>query len=176
VDGGKKMITDMGRHRLAGPKAAVRMPGFYCFFIFRYSLCPSPNHGFVMSLVQPQILPPTLTQKAANDVPLTRKLLEQALADLSERLYRSFQRQVRLVVHGGAVMVLHKSFNHRESTNDVDYIHRSFVSEHRALGFPHAEHKLRSCIADTARKFDLGADWMNDHADVALPWALECVK
>ena len=24
-------------------------------------------------------------------------------------------------------------------------------------------------------KFGLGADWMNDHADVALPWAKECV-
>jgi hypothetical protein len=130
----------------------------------------------VMSLVQLPIQPPAPTLKAVNDVPLTRKLLEQALSDLSERLYRSFRRQVRLVVHGGAVMVLHKAFNHRESTQDIDYIHRSFVSEYRALGFPDAEQRLRSCIADTARKFNLGADWMNDHADVALPWASECVK
>ena len=110
-----------------------------------------------------------------NDVPLTRKVLTRALSDLSERLYYSFRCQVRLVVHGGAVMVLHPSFSHRESTQDVDYIHRSFVSEYRALGFPDAEQRLRTCIADTAYKFGLGADWMNDHADEALPWALECV-
>ena len=113
--------------------------------------------------------------KDENNVPLTRKLLKQALSDLSEKLYRFFRRQVRLVVHGGAVMVLHPLFSHRESTQDVDYIHRSFVSEYRALGFPDAEQRLRTCIAETARKFGLGADWMNDHADVALPWALECV-
>ena len=117
--------------------------------------------------------PPVPTLNELNDVPLTRKLLTQALSDLSERLYRSFRRQVRLVVHGGAVMVLHPSLSHRESTQDVDYVHRSFVSEYRALGFPDADQRLRTCIAGTARKFVLGADWMNDHADVALPWALE---
>jgi len=72
-------------------------------------------------------------------------------------------------------MVLHPSLSHRESTQDVDYLHRSFVSEYRALGFPDAGQRLRTCIAETAHKFVLGADWMNDHADVALPWALECV-
>jgi hypothetical protein len=113
------------------------------------------------------------TLKAINDTPLTRKFLKQVLTDLSERLYRSFGRQVRLVVHGGAVMVLHPSFTHRESTQDVDYIHRSFVSEFRALGYKDAEQRLRKCIAETALKFNLGADWMNDHADVALPMALD---
>ena len=98
------------------------------------------------------------------------------LANRFKRLYRSFHRQVRLVVHGSAVMVLHKAFNHRESTQDIDYLHRSFVNEYRALEFPDAEQRLRSCIVDTARKFGLGADWMNDHADVALPLALERVK
>jgi hypothetical protein len=119
--------------------------------------------------------PPVPVLKEVNEVSLTRKLLTRALSDLSERLYRSFRRQVRLVVHGGAVMVLHPSFSHRESTQDVDYVHRSFVSEYRALGFPDAEQRLRMCIAGTARQFGLGADWMNDHADVALPWALEYV-
>lgn len=121
-------------------------------------------------------LPTAPTLKPVNDVPLTRTLLLQVLSDLSERLYRSFRRQVRLVVHGGAVMVLHPYFTHRESTQDVDYIHRSFVSEYRALGFSDAEQRLRACIAETAYRFHLGADWMNDHADVALPLALECVR
>jgi hypothetical protein len=116
------------------------------------------------------------TLKPINDIPLTRTLLKQVLSDLSERLYRSFRRQVRLVVHGGAVMVLHPSFTHRDSTQDVDYIHRSFLKEYRALGFPDAEQRLRGCIAETAYRYKLGADWMNDHADVALPWAIECVQ
>lgn len=119
---------------------------------------------------QPPILRPV------NDVPLTRKLLKQVLSDLSERLYRSFRQQVRLVVHGGAVMVLHSHFTHRESTQDVDYIHRSFANEYRALGFTDAEQRLRTCIAETAYRYNLGADWMNDHADVALPLAVECVQ
>lgn len=116
------------------------------------------------------------TYKPVNDIRLTRQLLLQVLSDLSERLYHSFRRQVRLVVHGGAVMVLHPSFSHREFTQDVDYIHRSFVSEYRGLGIQDAEQRLRTCIAETASRFNLGADWMNDHADVALPWALECVQ
>lgn len=120
--------------------------------------------------------PAAPTLKPVNDVPLTRTLLKQVLSDLSERLYRSFRRQVRLVVHGGAVMVLHPSFTHRDSTQDVDYIHRSFAKEYRSLGFADAEQRLRGCIAETAYRFNLGADWMNDHADVALPYALECVQ
>ena len=56
------------------------------------------------------------------NVPPTRELLTQALSDLSERLYCSIRREVRLVVYGGAVMVLHPSFFRRESTQDVDYI------------------------------------------------------
>ncbi|KAH9961806.1 hypothetical protein BC827DRAFT_1260384 [Russula dissimulans] len=111
--------------------------------------------------------------KPVNDVPLTRETLTRVLNDLSDRLYRSFRRQVRLVVHGGAVMVLHHSLKHRESTQDIDYIHRSFVAEYRALGFSDAEQRLHKCIAETALKYNLGADWMNDHADVALPWAFD---
>jgi hypothetical protein len=131
----------------------------------------------ITSLALPTATAPAApTLKPINDIPLTRTLLKQVLSDLSERLYRSFRRQVRLVVHGGAVMVLHPSFTHRGSTQDVDYIHRSFVKEYRALGFPDAEQRLRGCIAETAYRYHLGADWMNDHADVALPWAHECVQ
>lgn len=128
------------------------------------------------SLVTLPSAPSAPLLKPVNDVPLTRSLLKQVLSDLSERLYRSFRRQVRLVVHGGAVMVLHPYFTHRQSTQDVDYIHRSFVKEYRALGFSDAEQRLRNCIAETAYRYNLGADWMNDHADVALPMALECVR
>ena len=134
----------------------------------------------LLTLQAPVTVPLTVpvslsTLKAVNDIPLTRSLLKRALRDLSERLYYSFRRQVRLVVHGGAVMVLHPSLRHRESTQDVDYIHRSFVTEYRDLGFPDPGRLLRKCIAETALKYNLGADWMNDHADVALPMAREYV-
>ncbi|KAF8258641.1 hypothetical protein EI94DRAFT_1754017 [Lactarius quietus] len=145
-----------------------------------YYLQPQPpQHMMWATIPQPVVAPPPFprapiqTLKPINDIPLTRNLLKLVLTDLSERLYRSFRRQVRLVVHGGAVMVLHTSFKHRESTQDIDYIHRAFVKEYHALGFTDAEERLRSCIAETAAKFNLGADWMNDHADIALPMALD---
>jgi hypothetical protein len=72
-------------------------------------------------------------------------------------------------------MVLHLSFSHRENNQDVDYIHWSFVAEYRAPSFYDANHRLRTCIAKTASKLGLGADWMNDHVDMVLPWALQCV-
>src|SRR6266702_2001645 len=135
-----------------------------------------PPQPKMWSIPSPVVaLPRAHSLKQVNDIPLTRALLKRVLNDFSERLYRSFRRQVRLVVHGGAVMVLHPSFTHRESTQDVDYIHRAFAAEYRALGFTDAEERLRSCIAETAAMFNLGADWINDHADVALPMALECV-
>jgi hypothetical protein len=70
-------------------------------------------------------------------------------------------------------MVVYPSFSHRESAQDVDYIPRSFVSEYRALGFPDARQRLRTCIAEIARKFGLGTDWMSHPADLAFPRALE---
>jgi hypothetical protein len=100
----------------------------------------------------------------------------EVLSDLSERLYRSFGRQVSLVVHGGGVMVLHPAFQCRGYTQDIDYIHRSFVREYTALGFRDAEQRLRACIEMTAYHFKLGADWMNHHADMMLPWAAEWVQ
>ena len=128
---------------------------------------------------QPMIRTPVVAAPFApiNDIPLTRLLLRIVLKDLSERLYRSFQRQVRLVVHGGAVIVLHPSFTYtdRASTQDINYIHRGFAAEYRELGFTDAEQRLRTCIAETTANFNLGVDWMNDNADVVLPWALECV-
>ena len=73
-----------------------------------------------------------------------------------------------LVVHGGAVMVIHPSLLHPKT---FDYVDRSIVSEYRVLGFPDAGQRPRMFIAETAYKF---RDWMNDDEDVALPWALEC--
>ena len=110
---------------------------------------------------------------ALNMVALTRELLLGALHDLSLRLAAHFPSTVRLVVHGGVVMVLYPQLACRNATRDVDYIHRSFESEWIARGVSDAGPLLRQCIKQTARKHGLGADWMNAHADVALPMARE---
>ncbi|RDX44454.1 hypothetical protein OH76DRAFT_1359593 [Lentinus brumalis] len=104
-----------------------------------------------------------------NEVNMTRELLIGALHDLSLRLATYFPSTVRLVVHGGAVMVLHPQLACRDMTRDVDYLHRSFEAEWMARGVSDAGPRLLTCIKATARAFGLGADWMNACADVALP-------
>jgi hypothetical protein len=74
------------------------------------------------------------------------------------------------------VMILHPAFQCSGYTQDIDYIHRSFVREYTALGFRDAEQRLRTCIEMTAYHFKLGADWMNHHADMTLPWAVKWVQ
>ncbi|KAI0701304.1 hypothetical protein BC835DRAFT_1411452 [Cytidiella melzeri] len=106
-----------------------------------------------------------------NQVLLDNHHLHEVLHDLSERLFRYFAQTVRLVIHGGAVMVLHKSLKCRQSTRDVDYLHRSFETEWKRRGVNDAGERLNACIAATAEHFGLGLDWMNAHADVALPMA-----
>ncbi|KAI9060795.1 hypothetical protein FKP32DRAFT_1595123 [Trametes sanguinea] len=122
---------------------------------------------------------PTSTRKAPlpphNEVLMNRAYLLSALDDLAKRLYAAFGATVRLIVHGGAVMVLHPLLACRESTRDVDYLHRAFESEWMTRGFTDAGSRLRSCIRATARAFHLGADWMNACADVALPMAADPV-
>ncbi len=104
---------------------------------------------------------------------MNRGFLLPALYDLSIRLSSYFPSAVRLVVHGGAVMVLHPRLACRESTRDVDYCHRSFEAEWIARGVSDAGPRLITCIKATARALNLGADWMNACADVALPMARE---
>lgn len=108
-----------------------------------------------------------------NDVLMHKPALLAILHDLSARLFAAFAHQVRLVVHGGAVMVLHPFLHNRSATRDVDYLHRAFLAEYQRYGVRDAEARLASCIAATARAHNLGADWMNAHADVALPMARE---
>ncbi|OCH92012.1 hypothetical protein OBBRIDRAFT_486551 [Obba rivulosa] len=109
--------------------------------------------------------------KEHNEVMLTRELLLVVLHHLAARILKSFGHTVRLVVHGGAVMVLHPRLASRPSTRDVDYNHRSFEVEWRNRGVHDATIRLNACIAATAKKFNLGADWMNAQADVSLPFA-----
>lgn len=68
-------------------------------------------------------------------------------------------------------MVLHANLRCRQNTRDVDYLHRSFEVEWKARGVADAGARLNACIAATAERFGLGLDWMNAHADVALPMA-----
>ena len=104
---------------------------------------------------------------------LDEKSMREALTYLSVRLFERFRTTVRLVIHGGAVMVLHRELSRKRSTPDVDYIHRAFVSEWAQLGVHDAGDRLTTCIRETASAFNLGDDWMNAHADIALPMAQE---
>jgi len=124
----------------------------------------SPHHTNNNSLLLPE----------HNTVPITYDLLVLILADFSKRILKRFGRQIRLVIHGGAVLLLHPTLRRihaRHSTRDLDYISRSFVAEWMALGVPDASAMLQECIDATARRFRLGRDWANSDADVALPMA-----
>ncbi|KZP04608.1 hypothetical protein FIBSPDRAFT_767140, partial [Athelia psychrophila] len=115
------------------------------------------------------------TPETANEVPFDRNFLCTILADFSTRLYNTFRQQITLVIHGGAVMILHPtlaSSTTRRVTRDVDFIKRAFVLEMKNMGVPDGEARLQACIDATAGYFRLGTDWMNAHADVALPMAL----
>ncbi|KAI9566650.1 hypothetical protein HD554DRAFT_2205914 [Boletus coccyginus] len=109
-----------------------------------------------------------------NDIQLDRNMLFGLLDDLQQRTYQVFGGQIRLFVHGGAVMILHpllSTSSTRRTTRDVDYIRRAFGHEWRKKGVYDAEDRLQSCINATAHKFRIGTDWMNADPDVALPFA-----
>jgi hypothetical protein len=135
----------------------------------------APMSSFSGSMPSPQSHIPKGTR---NERPLTRDLLTVVLDDLSGRLLRVFGRPIQLVVHGGAVMILHPTLARsttRRTTRDIDFIKRSFVVEMRKSGVHDAEARLQSCINATAMHFGLGTDWFNADADIALPMAKKCV-
>ncbi|KAJ7854387.1 hypothetical protein B0H14DRAFT_3136564 [Mycena olivaceomarginata] len=121
---------------------------------------------------------------------LDRDALVQILTFLSNLLPARFGngQQIRLVIHGGAVMLLNADLaqlaaatastdgraKQRTTTRDIDYIARSFSSEWaQRYGVYDANDRLKQCIFETALQFGLGADWMNSDADVALPMATD---
>ena len=132
-----------------------------------------------------------------NNVEMTRDMLIQVLEYFSTIVPAYFDnRPVRLVIHGGACMLLHPRLYpltqsppmsqslfvgddkmpipipaKRTATRDVDYINRSFAAEWKSVGVVDATERLKKCIRATARRFGLGADWMNSDADIALPMA-----
>lgn len=123
-----------------------------------------------------------------NEIELNRDMLITTLEYFSQLVAQLFTgRTIRLVVHGGACMLLHPGLYNlsqqqhqmnpalprRTTTRDVDYIARSFVAELTSYGMPDAAVKIQECIRTTARHFGLGADWMNSDADIALPMAHE---
>ncbi|KAF9530780.1 hypothetical protein CPB83DRAFT_762493 [Crepidotus variabilis] len=126
---------------------------------------------------------------AKNERELTRETLREILDYFSQLVPRHFgpNRPIRLVVHGGACMLLHEGIYklsvqqqqmsphlpRRTTTRDVDYIHRSFVTEMTSMGVPDAASRLAECVKAIARRFGLGLDWMNSDADIALPYAYD---
>ncbi|KAK0443678.1 uncharacterized protein EV420DRAFT_1752014 [Desarmillaria tabescens] len=105
-----------------------------------------------------------------NTLPLARDMLEMLLKFLCDQLSDPgspyYIPSLLLVIHGGAAMLLHPSYQtiptSRQSTLDVDYLAKPFGEDVRTT--------LTRAITETSRAFPgLGADWMNADADVALP-------
>lgn len=109
-----------------------------------------------------------------NDVQLSKEFLLTLLTELSVLVHQEFSCQIRLFIHGGAVMILHPNLSTsscRRTTRDIDYIRRAFGHEWRKRGVFDAEERLQRCINAVAAKFQIGTDWMNADPDVALPFA-----
>lgn len=109
-----------------------------------------------------------------NEVQLSREFLLTLLGELSLLVLQEFGCQIRLFIHGGAVMILHPNLSTsscRRTTRDIDYIRRAFGHEWRKRGVYDAEERLQRCINAVAIKFRIGTDWMNADPDVALPFA-----
>jgi hypothetical protein len=151
---------------------------------------PRPRFHYASPMqAPPPKLQPDQPLPPRNEIELSREMLMTVLTHLSTLIPSHFNGHlVRLVVHGGACMLLHPglyslSQEHRQTTSDgltlarrtttrdVDYINRSFAAEWQRFGVSDATERLQSCIKATARQFGLGADWMNSDADVALPMA-----
>ncbi|KAJ4490809.1 hypothetical protein J3R30DRAFT_3425445 [Lentinula aciculospora] len=135
---------------------------------------------------------PKMLLAPRNNVELSREMLITVLEHLSTAIASEFSGMpIRLVAHGGACMLLHPGFNElanrkamhhairgenvsrRTTTRDVDYIHRSFITESESRGIINAGERLKKCVQVTALRYQLGADWMNSDADVALPMSSE---
>ncbi|KAG1812636.1 uncharacterized protein BJ212DRAFT_1301589 [Suillus subaureus] len=109
-----------------------------------------------------------------NEVQLSKDFFCTLLAELSILVFQEFGCQIRLFIHGGAVMILHPNLStssRRRTTRDIDYIRRAFGHEWRKRGVYDAEERLQRCINAVAAKFYIGTDWMNADPDVALPFA-----
>lgn len=129
-----------------------------------------------------------------NEVQLSKEFLLTLLTELSVLVLQEFSCQIRLFIHGGAVMILHPNLSTsscRRTTRDIDYIRRAFGHEWRKRGVMDAEERLQRCINAVAAKFNIGyvnpstlsyrrhlsmhaphsTDWMNADPDVALPFA-----
>src|SRR6267154_1611391 len=89
----------------------------------------------------------------------SRKTLVDLLNDLSVLVFQEVGCQLRLFLHGGAVMILHPYLSvssSRRTTRDIDYIRRAFGHEWRKRGVYDAEERLQRCINTVATKFRIG--------------------
>ncbi|CAK5263225.1 unnamed protein product [Mycena citricolor] len=154
---------------------------------------PPPQHhrpSPVQAPAQLLLSPPGPVIPSKNMCPLDREKMIHILNRFSEIIAGRFgvQRQVRLVIHGGSVMLLNQELHdlaaqtarfgvpakQRTTTRDIDYIARSFALEwQQRYNIPNANEMLKMCICDVASEFGLGADWMNSDPDVALPWSTD---
>ncbi|KAG1769932.1 hypothetical protein EV702DRAFT_1281956 [Suillus placidus] len=109
-----------------------------------------------------------------NEIQISKEFLLTLLTELSVLVFQEFGCQIRLFIHGGAVMILHPNLStssSRRTTRDINYLRRAFGHEWRKRRVYDAEERLQRCINAVAAKFRMGTDWMNADPDVALPFA-----
>ena len=102
-----------------------------------------------------------------------RTYLKTVLDNLSKRLFKTFGFTIRLVVHGGALMILHPGLRCREHTSEVDYFRQIFLKEMASRGIRRAGLRLDTCVSDTAFAFGLRADWMDGGQNLSLTSVME---
>jgi hypothetical protein len=139
-----------------------------CLIPFRFSEMAS-----YPSKPNPIARPPVPILNALNEVPLTHKLHTGALQsdNLSVRSCARYASSCTAEPAWSSIPRFASREHRKTSTKSTAH---SFPSIARPV-FPLPRNDSEPCIAETAPKFGLGADWMNDDGDAALLWALECV-
>lgn len=121
---------------------------------------PAPTNN-VVPIAQPRptslslSIPHSTTSyiPATNNVPLTPTSLTHILNTLSDLLLPHFGHQVRLLVHGGVVAVLHKDLQHRRETRDVDYVHRYVECFYSFEGCPRTRNPISILYMSQSDRF-----------------------
>ncbi|TFK38589.1 hypothetical protein BDQ12DRAFT_117435 [Crucibulum laeve] len=145
-----------------------------------------PRFQYAPAVFTGNPIPPNIPLPVHNDIEMNREMLLTVLDYFALLIPAYFSNtRLNLVVHGGACMLLHEglyqlsqqqhqlspTMPRRTTTRDVDYIHRAFAKQLTGWGMHDAGDRMKACVQATARRFGLGADWMNADADVALPMA-----
>jgi hypothetical protein len=138
-------------------------------------------------------IPMSSSPSSHSEVQLSKNFLLTLLTELSILVIQEFSHQIRLLIHGGTVMILHPNLSTSSSqwtTRDIDYICCAFGHEWWKQGIYDTEECLQHYINAVATKFCIGyvnpstlsctghlsihaphsTSWMNANPNIALPF------